>query len=197
MSDKPLNSLDGGDESLLDRWSRRKREVAMEASDVGERAAVPAAEVPTQAQAELTDADMPPLESLDEHADYSGFFSPKVSEALRQQALQKLFRSACFNVCDGMDDYADDFTQFEKLGEVITADMRHRLQREAERLAEGTATDVDAPAREAAAGQAPESLGASPAQQTPEPPLTADAALDSTPNDTPNDTPDPSRENPS
>ncbi len=151
MSDKPLNSLDGGDESLLDRWSRRKREVAMEASDVGERAAVPAAEVPTQAQAELTDADMPPLESLDEHADYSGFFSPKVSEALRQQALQKLFRSAVFNVCDGLDDYAEDFTNFEKLGDVMTAELRHRLRQEAKRAAERAEAETESQEPEALA----------------------------------------------
>jgi hypothetical protein len=119
------------DEPFLSRWSRLKQEsVAAPAEET-----LPL-EQQTQEEEALTDADMPPLESLDENSDYRGFLSPKVSEALKQQALQKLFRSACFNVCDGLDDYAEDFTQFEKLGNVMTADLRHRLQQEAKRVAE-------------------------------------------------------------
>ncbi len=200
MSEKPMNGLDDAEETFLDRWSRRKQAVAAEEAVLETPPSVPAG-TEAQVEVELTDADMPPLESLDENADYSGFFSPKVSEELRQLALQKLFRSACFNVCDGMDDYADDFTQFEKLGDVITADMRHRLQREAERLSEDSVAESEAPApagedtptAEPAAGQTPESSEAQLAQQPPERP----AATDSAPDPVPNDTPDASRENPS
>ncbi len=81
----------------------------------------------------LTDADMPPLESLDEHSDYSGFLSSGVSEDLRRRALRKLFFSAAFNVRDGLDDYDDDFTSFEGLGDMVTADMKHQREVEAER----------------------------------------------------------------
>ena len=81
------------DETFLRRWSKRK----LEASTATEERVD--AEKPQQAstyqqtpsnvesetdqpQMELTDADMPPLETLDENSDYSGFFSPKVSETL-------------------------------------------------------------------------------------------------------------------
>jgi hypothetical protein len=104
----------------------------------------------------LTDADMPPLESLDENADYSGFFSPKVSENLRQLALQKLFSSACFNVCDGLDDYAEDFTSFEKLGGVMTADLRYRMEQEAKRAAEKVKQQTLAEEKEGQAEPDPE-----------------------------------------
>jgi hypothetical protein len=77
---------------------------------------------------------MPPLESLDETSDYTGFLSEKVSETLRRQALRKLFHSELFNVCDGLDDCADDFTSFAPLGDIVTSDMRHQLALAEERL---------------------------------------------------------------
>ena len=122
------------DAPFLSRWSKRKQAaVEQEAQALTEATESP----PPQAESPpLTDADMPPLESLNEESDYSGFFSPEVTEELRQLALQKLFRSAVFNVRDGLDDYDDDFTQFEKLGDLMTADLRHRLQMEADRAAE-------------------------------------------------------------
>ena len=123
------------DEPFLSRWSKRKLEQEQLQAGVP-REFEPAETDSEKALQELTDADMPPLESLDEEADYSGFLSPKVSETLRQQALQRLFRSACFNVCDGLDDYAEDFTRFDKLGDLITAEWRSRLEQEAKRAAE-------------------------------------------------------------
>ena len=42
--------------------------------------------------APLTDADMPPIETLTEDSDYTGFMSPEVSEELRKLALRKLFQ---------------------------------------------------------------------------------------------------------
>ena len=73
---------------------------------------------------------------------------------------------------DGLDDYDDDFTAFEALGDLVTADMRHERAREAERLAEERAeadeeeTSPEAPATVAeaeepgapqdAAGEGPE-----------------------------------------
>ena len=80
-----------------------------------------------------TDEDMPSLDSLDENSDYSGFLSPGVSEGLRRRALRKLFMSAAFNVRDGLDDYDEDFTNFEALGDIVTSDMRHQAEAEAER----------------------------------------------------------------
>ena len=137
-SDRPTVTTEDEEEAFLSRWSRLKQAEAqsVEPADQDDR---PAEE---EQLPKLTDADMPPLESLTEESDYSGFLSPEVTEQLRQQALQKLFRSACFNVCDGLDDYAEDFTSFEKLGDVITADLKFRMQQEAERLAE-SAQSID------------------------------------------------------
>jgi hypothetical protein len=77
---------------------------------------------------DLTDEDMPPVESLDENSDYSGFMSPGVSDKLRKLALRKLFAGKGFNVRDGLDDYDDDFTNFEPLGDIITSDMKHQAE---------------------------------------------------------------------
>lgn len=133
---KPLKSADNqamDDEAFLSRWSRLKQSAESPAKLDEDDAPLPAE---TEPQPCLTDRDMPPLESLTEESDYSGFLSPEVTEGLRQQALQKLFRSACFNICDGLDDYAEDFTSFEKLGNVMTADLKFRMEEEAKRLAE-------------------------------------------------------------
>ena len=138
-------------EGPLRRWARRKREVAREKEaadgarrrgespdaseappDVGQ-SADDAAEPNVVETKVLTDEDMAPLESLDENSDYSGFLSSGVSEELRRRALRKLFSSAVFNIPDGLDDYDDDFTSFAALGDIVTADMRHQAEMEAER----------------------------------------------------------------
>ena len=72
---------------------------------------------------------MPPVESLGDDDDYSAFLNPGVSEGLRAKALQRLFRSAKFNVTDGLDDYAEDYTQFAPLGDILTADMKYHMKR--------------------------------------------------------------------
>lgn len=138
-------------EGPLRRWSRRKREAVREkeAADEARRrdasrapseavqdAREPAGDAPAPAAVEEkdpTDEDMPPIDSLDENSDYSGFLSPGVSEGLRRRALRKLFMSAVFNVRDGLDDYDEDFTNFEALGDIVTSDMRHQAEAEAER----------------------------------------------------------------
>jgi len=84
----------------------------------------------------LTDEDMPPLETLNAESDYSPFFSEGVSKQLRNMALKRLFFSGKFAARDGLDDYDDDFTSFEPLGDTITSDMRyHERRKEKARLA--------------------------------------------------------------
>ena len=168
-------------EGPLRRWARRRREVAREEeeaaaearrrktlressgkapheapdvrdSDAG--ASGPAASAAAEAEKVLTDEDMPSLDSLGEDSDYSGFLSPGVSEALRRRALRKLFTSAVFNVPDGLDDYDDDFTSFQALGDIVTSDMKHQAEMEAERAKQARA---DA---EPASGDEDESGGA-------------------------------------
>ena len=118
------------DESFVGRWSRRKH-AARE-----NQVTVPETDVPSPAIENTplpADADLPSIESLNENSDYRGFLSPRVSEALRKQALRKLFSSPGFNFRDGLDDYDELYTEFEKLGDIITADMRHQMEVEARR----------------------------------------------------------------
>lgn len=103
-----------------------------------------------------TDEDMPDLDSIDENTDMSDFFSPGVSEQLRNQALRRLWRLPRFNVVDGLDDYAGDYRNFQPLGDIVTSDMRHRIEMEEEKrraLAEAQAAESDeAPEASARAG---------------------------------------------
>ena len=89
--------------------------------------------VPAEPEKVLTDVDMPQLETLDASSDYTGFLSPGVSAALKKVALRKLFAGVGFNVRDGLDDYDDDFTKFEGLGDLVTSDMKHQQELAAQR----------------------------------------------------------------
>ncbi len=146
-------------ESRLARWSRRKHEQQssppsdtqeLEQLDQHQEQQTPLVEQSDAAVDEikgedkdkdkgeqqaplLTDADMPSVASLDAASDFSGFMSPGVSEELRRLALRKLFALPNFKVRDGLDDYDDDFTVFEPLGDTVTNDpWTHRQQRLAE-----------------------------------------------------------------
>lgn len=124
------------DETFFSRWSRRKHEAQQEQVIPNQERETPVE--PIEPVIHLTDADMPPIESLTEESDYSVFLSPRVSEALRKQALRKLFRGAGFNVRDGLDDYDEDYTEFVPLGDIVTADVRHLLEREMQKQDEKT-----------------------------------------------------------
>ena len=155
--DDPANSTEpSADETFLGRWSRRKRrdrsagdvDVDAESSlepignDVSasnpalldaEPGAAAELAVDADTEQQLTDADMPDIATLGDDDDYSGFLSPGVSEALRNKALKRLFMSSQFNVLDGLNDYDEDFTDFEALGDIITSDMRHRMEMQVEK----------------------------------------------------------------
>ena len=116
-------------ESVLSRWSRRKLDAEQAVAEKETAEQEPAVEValldsgqpesdqvPPEAPV-LTDADMPDLDSLTEESDFSGFMSPGVSDELRNLALRKLFRAPVFNIRDGLDEYDEDYTSFEKLGD--------------------------------------------------------------------------------
>lgn len=136
------NAVEAPDEGerFLARWSRRKREANEQTrlAKVAPELDAPPPEVPQASEnspaVAKTDADMPPLESLDENSDYKGFMSPGVSEQLRRAALRKLFHSTKFNIVDGLDDYAEDYTTFGHLGDIITAHQRHQREVEEERM---------------------------------------------------------------
>jgi len=89
---------------------------------------------------------------------------------LRRSALRRLFGLPRFNVCDGLDDYAQDFTSFEPLGNLVTYEMRRLLERERDKLeqsvlqGEEPAAAEDAP-QLAAVPQLAEPTGADPPQE--------------------------------
>lgn len=116
----------------LRRWSQRK---AQARALQQEPPAAPAPEPPATTPV-LTDADMPPIESLDGDSDYSPFFSAGVSESLRQRALQKLFHSGLYNERCPLDGEYYDCRGYEPLGSVITHEMREEMEREAAKLKE-------------------------------------------------------------
>lgn len=134
----------------------------------------------------LTDDDMPPIETLDGSSDYSPFLSEGVSKELRNLALKKLFFSGKFAIRDGLDDYDDDFTRFEPLGDTVTSDMKfHQRRKERERLAkleeeeqqalaEEGVEDDDEPDNEAVSDEAAEPTATesseNPPEQSPEQP---------------------------
>lgn len=119
-----------GEESFLSRWSRRKRQSETDVEEADEPLTeYAAAETREDVVPSPTDDDMPSIESLGDDDNYSAFLSPGVSEGLRRQALKRLFSSAKFNVTDGLDDYAEDYTQFAPLGNIVTADMKYHMER--------------------------------------------------------------------
>jgi hypothetical protein len=173
MSDNRQDEQEG----FLARWSRRKAQTMRgeeppEPATDEDDAAPPVAtdEAPPVADAAAADTDeaspegvpealpeLPPLDSLSADSDYSAFMSKGVPADLRQKALRKLFHSDKFNIRDGLDDYDLDFSKPEPLGDIITAEMRYRVERELERLAgldEDEEIPEDSPAIAAAdAGQ--------------------------------------------
>lgn len=130
----PVREAEGErDEAFLRRWSRRKHAARAE-----EPAATPAraerVEPPQPPEKILTDADMPPIESLNEQSDFSMFLSSGVSEALRRQALRKLFTLPSVNQRCPLDSEWYDCRNTEALGNIITHDMREEMAREAQKL---------------------------------------------------------------
>ncbi len=139
-------------ESVLRRWSRRKQESGQKAPAAeqglpldAEAGLDTAAPVETEAESgpALTDADMPPIESLNENSDYSGFMSEGVSDELRNLALRKLFKAPVFNIRDGLDEYDEDYTYFEKLGDIITSDMKHHIEMKEQKEREALAGEAE------------------------------------------------------
>jgi hypothetical protein len=149
-------------ESGLSRWARRKQEAReapaivseMPAAEAESMLGVPVTDEISEEPVALTDADMPDIDALGEDSDFTGFMSPGVSDELRNLALRKLFHAPVFNIRDGLDEYDEDYTSFEKLGDIVTCDMKHQievqerkrreaLEREEQARAEAEGEDVE------------------------------------------------------
>lgn len=172
--------------SFLARWSRRKqaanRQHAAEVPDAEDAATEDTADaaatadepVPTASDSEAgeeaeagtvaaaSEEDLPPPEQLPPDSDFTAYLSKRVSREVRRAALRKLFSSPKFNVRDGLDDYDEDYTQFQSLGQTVTAHMRHHAERLRERAEaeQETAPDEAAEAPEPRAQESGESAAA-------------------------------------
>lgn len=149
--------------TFLTRWSRRKRgleaeepaaktpaEESLEWEEGEERALQPAEAAaaveanPAEADpidprtgkrlSELTDEDMPDIDSLTEQSDLSVFMAKQVSSALRMRALSKVFMSPKYNVYCLCAEYAEDYTNFSSLGSIVPHDLQQAIAREAAKL---------------------------------------------------------------
>lgn len=135
---------DCGVDSFYSRWSKRKQEYSIDETEKSddENSATLAE---NESLPPAPDQELPPLEELNEKSDYTGFLSSSVSDGVRRLALRKLFHSSDFNICDGLDDYAEDFNTFEKLGDIITSDMLHQLHVAGKKLVKTSDPDMKQP----------------------------------------------------
>lgn len=144
--------LADSDEGFLSRWSRRSAlarqgieesepEAVVAVPEAAPAVASPEEEVRIDARTgkpydELTDEDMPPLESLDATSDLSVFLAKNISPALRVQALSRVFHRSEYNQVCLCAEYADDYTQFTPLGDIVPHDLKSAIAREANALKE-------------------------------------------------------------
>lgn len=107
---------------FLRRWSRMKR-AAVHTSP------------PTAA--------LPPLAELDADADLGAYLREEVGEALRRQALHKLFSDPRLNVMDGLDTYIDDYSIADPIPAQMLAQMNQARAWFGDDTTDGVATAVE------------------------------------------------------
>ena len=119
---------------FLSRWSKRKLAAAQADAVPAQKSAAAKQpdSVPAQKTAAATDlplADptrqLPPLDQLTPDSDFSGFMNAKLDDGVRRAALKKLFSDPRFNVTDGLDDYAEDYTLLETLAPGVAEQLAH------------------------------------------------------------------------
>ncbi len=179
-------------DSLLRRWSKQKAEATegeLQSTEIQDQETETDTDSDAEAtasaeieQTEQTDeeekapVELPPIESLNDDSDYSLFMSPEVDENLKKLALRKLFKAPFFNVVDGLNDYDDDFTTFEMLGDIVTSDMKfHEERKKAE---EALRRQQAAESEEVSEPIESESLGSEGAEEE-EPSVASDEVLPS------------------
>lgn len=119
----------GKDHNFLRRWSMRKLEANGISQKPGQQHVIEDPQPPLSSldpSGIEQEVQVPDVDTLTETSDLADYFSEQVSEALRKAALRKIFRLDKFNICDGLDDYAEDYTTFESLGDVLAAKLKLR-----------------------------------------------------------------------
>lgn len=141
-ADEPVfsasSAVSSAEHGFYRRWSRRKAEYLRSREALPENkiqlsetigSCQQLEQTPGPVDEEQAEPELPPIDSLTEHSDLSEFMSSRVADEIRLHALRKVFHSAGFNICDGLDDYAENYRNFEPLGDIVTADLRYQLQR--------------------------------------------------------------------
>ncbi|NMG70702.1 DUF3306 domain-containing protein [Parazoarcus communis] len=137
---------------FLSRWSQRKLSQAAPADTPLDEAlagvtAVPSSLPVTNAEA-VAPVDLPDPAKLTLESDFTAFLKEEVGEAVRRQALKKLFNDPHFNVMDGLDIYIDDYS----VSEPIPPEMLAKLRSASEWLA-GREDDVPTQTEDGVNGQ--------------------------------------------
>lgn len=102
-------------EPFLSRWLRLKQEVREK----------PAQNVPAKADETQPAPELPPVDQLNFGSDFKPFMDKRVDAGLRRIALKKLFSDPSFNVTDGLDEYAEDFSALEDLSAAMVDKLQH------------------------------------------------------------------------
>jgi len=154
---------DASSDGFLSRWSRQKNR-ARPASDelVSEDTSDAGSAGHEQQNIDSDDLTVDALDNASEtdtsqSSDYSGFLNKGVSPELRKQALRHLFSHAIFNERDGLNDYDEDYTTFEPLGDTVTSDMRWHQARKEREEAERLAAEQEAANAQELEGRSPDS----------------------------------------
>jgi hypothetical protein len=93
--------------------------------DAADAAGGEVADDPAQHTPAARAAALPPLATLTPASDFSAFLKDEVDEALRRQALKKLFADPRFNCMDGLDVYIDDYSLPAPIPSAALARLRH------------------------------------------------------------------------
>ena len=122
----PMTEQAKDEKPFLSRWSERKQTARAgeaapsKAPNADEHDPPTAIEKQGEIEANRAAAEAIDLDALTDKSDYTPFFRPGVPTALKNAALQRLWRSnPVFAVLDGLDDHFLDFRWPEKGSEVV------------------------------------------------------------------------------
>lgn len=136
------------DEGFLGRWSRRKLAQPMPPAEAQETAADASPDGTRPGEGEsLRPEELPDIDSLGEDSDFTVFLKEGVPEALKRQALRRLWRShPVFANLDGLAEYDEDYSQAATFVEGVKSVFRAGKGMREDDEESGTADAAEPPA---------------------------------------------------
>lgn len=125
MSKKNNQILSDNSEGFLSRWSKLK----LHGNENKESSISTPAVKTTGAAASVVSGQQE--ENFSSHtipADESGQSGSDMNTDSSKDELHKLFHSPQYNQCDTLDDYNENLTYFESLGDILTHEVRHEME---------------------------------------------------------------------